>query len=92
MDQKVNFSGRNYKSYQYGLHPETNDINYDEVRSLAKEHSPKLIIAGFSAFTGIIDWQEFRKIADEVGAYFLLMAHVSGLVAAELISIAYSIC
>ena len=82
---KVNFSGRNYKSYQYGLHPETNDINYDEVRSLAKEHNPKLIIAGFSAFTGIIDWQEFRKIADEVEAYFLVdMAHVSGLVAADL--------
>ena len=82
---KVNFSGRNYKSYQYGLHPETNDINYDEVRSLAKEYNPKLIIAGFSAFTGIIDWQEFRKIADEVGAYFLVdMAHVSGLVAAGL--------
>ena len=82
---KVNFSGRNYKSFQYGLHPETNDINYDEVRSLAKEHSPKLIIAGFSAFTGIIDWDKFRKIADEVGAYFLVdMAHVSGLVAADL--------
>ena len=82
---KVNFSGRNYKSYQYGLHPETNDINYDEVRSLAKEYNPKLIIAGFSAFTGIIDWQEFRKIADEVEAYFLVdMAHVSGLVAADL--------
>ena len=82
---KVNFSGRNYKSVQYGLHPETNDINYDEVRSLAKEHKPKLIIAGFSAFTGIIDWKKFRDIADEVGAYFLVdMAHVSGLVAANL--------
>ena len=82
---KVNFSGRNYKSFQYGLHPETNDINYDEVRSLAKKHNPKLIIAGFSAFTGVIDWEKFRKIADEVGAYFLVdMAHVSGLVAAEL--------
>ena len=82
---KVNFSGRNYKSFQYGLHPETNDINYDEVRSLAKKHNPKLIIAGFSAFTGIIDWEKFRKISDEVGAYFLVdMAHVSGLVAAEL--------
>jgi len=82
---KVNFSGRNYKSFQYGLHPETNDINYDEVRSLAKKHNPKLIIAGFSAFTGIIDWEKFRNIADEVGAYFLVdMAHVSGLVAAEL--------
>jgi len=82
---KVNFSGRNYKSVQYGLHPETHDINYDEVRSLAKENKPKLIIAGFSAFTGIIDWKKFREIADEVGAYFLVdMAHVSGLVAADL--------
>ena len=82
---KVNFSGRNYKSVQYGLHPETHDINYDEVRSLAKEHRPKLIIAGFSAFTGIIDWKKFREIADEVRAYFLVdMAHVSGLVAADL--------
>ena len=82
---KVNFSGRNYKSVQYGLHPETHDIDYDEVRSLAKENKPKLIIAGFSAFTGIIDWKKFREIADEVGAYFLVdMAHVSGLVAADL--------
>ena len=82
---KVNFSGRNYKSFQYGLHPETNDINYEEVRSLAKEHNPKLIIAGFSAFTGIVDWKKFREIADEVGAYYLVdMAHVSGLVAAGL--------
>ena len=82
---KVNFSGRNYKSVQYGLHPETHDINYDEVRSLAKEHQPKLIIAGFSAFTGTIDWKKFREIADEVSAYFLVdMAHVSGLVAADL--------
>ena len=78
---KVNFSGRNYKSVQYGLHPETHDINYDEVRSLAKEHRPKLIIAGFSAFTGIIDWKKFREIADEV---LVDMAHVSGLVAADL--------
>ena len=82
---KVNFSGRNYKSVQYGLHPETHDINYDEVRSLAKEYRPKLIIAGFSAFTGIIDWKKFREISDEIGAYFLVdMAHVSGLVAAGL--------
>ena len=82
---KVNFSGRNYTSIQYGLHPETNDINYEEVRTLAKKHNPKLIIAGFSAFTGIIDWKTFREIADEVGAYFLVdMAHVSGLVAADL--------
>ena len=82
---KVNFSGRNYKSIQYGLHPETHDIDYDQVRSLAIEHKPKLIIAGFSAFTGIIDWKRFREIADETGAYFLVdMAHVSGLVAADL--------
>ena len=82
---KVNFSGRNYKSIQYGLHPETHDIDYDQVRSLAIEHKPKLIIAGFSAFTGIIDWKKFREIADETGAYFLVdMAHVSGLVAADL--------
>jgi len=82
---KVNFSGRNYKSVQYGLHPETHDINYEEVRSLAKEHNPKLIIAGFSAFSGLIDWKKFRDIADEVGAFFLVdMAHVSGLVAAGL--------
>ena len=82
---KVNFSGRNYKSIQYGLHPKTHDINYDEVRELAKKHKPKLIIAGFSAFTGIIDWKKFREISDEIGAYFLVdMAHVSGLVAAGL--------
>ena len=82
---KVNFSGRNYKSVQYGLHPETNDINYEEVRSLAKQHKPKLIIAGFSAFSGIVNWKKFREIADEVDAYFLVdMAHVSGLVAADL--------
>ena len=82
---KVNFSGKNYTAYQYGLHPETHDIDYDQVRDLAKEHNPKLIIAGFSAFSGIIDWKVFREIADEVGAYFLVdMAHVSGLIAAGL--------
>ena len=82
---KVNFSGRNYKSIQYGLHPETDDINYDEVRDLAKKHNPKLIIAGFSAFSGIVDWKKFKDIAEEVGAFFLVdMAHVSGLVAAGL--------
>ena len=82
---KVNFSGKNYTAYQYGLHPETHDIDYDQVRDLAKEHNPQLIIAGFSAFSGIIDWKIFREIADEVGAYFLVdMAHVSGLIAAGL--------
>ena len=82
---KVNFSGRNYKSFQYGLHPETHDIDYDQVRELALEHKPKLIIAGFSAFSGIIDWSKFREIADESESYLLVdMAHVSGLVAAGL--------
>ena len=82
---KVNFSGKNYTAYQYGLHPKTHDIDYDQVRDLAKEHNPQLIIAGFSAFSGIIDWKIFREIADEVGAYFLVdMAHVSGLIAAGL--------
>ena len=82
---KVNFSGKNYKGIQYGLHPQTNEIDYDQVRKLAHEHRPKLIIAGFSAYSGIIDWKIFREIADEVNAYFLVdMAHISGLVAAEL--------
>ena len=82
---KVNFSGKNYTAYQYGLHPETHDIDYDQVRDIAKKHNPQLIIAGFSAFSGLIDWKIFREIADEVGAYFLVdMAHVSGLVAAGL--------
>ena len=79
---KVNFSGKNYKSIQYGLHADTHEIDYEEVRNLAKKHKPKLIIAGFSAYSGIIDWKKFREIADEVGAYFLVdMAHISGLVA-----------
>ena len=79
---KGNFSGKNYKSVQYGLHPDTHEIDYEEVRNLAKEHKPKLIIAGFSAYSGIIDWKKFREISDEVGAYFLVdMAHISGLVA-----------
>jgi glycine hydroxymethyltransferase len=82
---KVNFSGKNYNGIQYGLHPETHEIDYDQVRELALEHKPKLIIAGFSAYSGIIDWEKSRVIADEVGAYFLVdMAHVSGLVAAGL--------
>ena len=60
---KVNFSGKNYQAIQYGLHPETFDIDYDSVRDLAKKHKPKMIIAGFSAFSGIIDWKIFRDIA-----------------------------
>ena len=82
---KVNFSGKNYTAFQYGLHPATHNIDYDQVRDLAKKHNPKMIIAGFSVFSGIIDWKIFRDIADETGAYFLVdMAHVSGLVAAGL--------
>ena len=82
---KVNFSGKNYTAFQYGLHPATHNIDYDQVRDLAKKHNPKMIIAGFSAFSGIIDWKIFRDIADETGSYFLVdMAHVSGLVAAGL--------
>ena len=82
---KVNFSGKNYTAFQYGLHPKTHDIDYDQVRDLAKKHNPKMIVAGFSAFSGTIDWQIFRDIADETGSYFLVdMAHVSGLVAAGL--------
>ena len=79
----VSFSGRIYNSVQYGLDGQTGEIDYDEVNRLAHEHRPKLIVAGFSAYSKVVDWQKFRDIADEVGAYFLVdMAHVSGLVAA----------
>jgi len=79
----VSFSGRIYNSFQYGLNGQTGEIDYDEVNRLAHEHRPKLIVAGFSAYSKVVDWQKFRDIADEVGAYFLVdMAHVSGLVAA----------
>lgn len=81
----VNFSGINYNAVQYGLHPETGEIDYEQMRALAIEHKPKMIIAGFSAYSGIVDWQKFRDVADEVGAYLLVdMAHVAGLVAAGL--------
>jgi glycine hydroxymethyltransferase len=80
---KVNFSGRIFKAVQYGLDPATGEIDYTEVERLAHEHRPKLIIAGFSAYSRVIDWARFRAIADAVGAYFLVdMAHVAGLVAA----------
>ena len=82
---KVNFSGKIYESYSYGIDPLTGDINYDEVQSLAEEHQPKLIICGFSAFSGILDFKKFREIADSIGAYLLAdISHVSGLVAAGL--------
>ena len=82
---KVNFSGKIYESYSYGIDPETGDIDYAQVETLAKEHKPKLIICGFSAFSGILDWAKFKEIANSVGAYLLAdISHVSGLVAAGL--------
>ncbi|MBV1787431.1 serine hydroxymethyltransferase [Marinobacterium sp. D7] len=79
----VSFSGRIYNAVQYGLNPETGEIDYAEVERLALEHKPKMIVAGFSAYSRIIDWARFREIADKVGAYlFVDMAHVAGLVAA----------
>lgn len=79
----VNFSGKTYNAVQYGLHPVTGIIDYEQVEALAVEHKPKLIIGGFSAYSGIVDWARFREIADKVGAYLLVdMAHVAGLVAA----------
>ena len=78
----VNFSGRIYKAVQYGLDESTGEIDYDSVLSLAKQHKPKMIVAGFSAYSRVIDWQKFREAADAVGAYLLVdMAHVAGLVA-----------
>jgi glycine hydroxymethyltransferase len=82
---KPNFSGKIYKAIQYGLNSETGEINYEQVEALALEHKPKLIIAGFSAYSRIWDWKKFRDIADKVGAYFVVdMAHVAGLIAAGL--------
>ena len=82
---KVNFSGKIYNSVQYGLNEDTGQIDYEQVAALAREHRPKMIMAGFSAYSQVVDWQKFRDIADEVGAYFVVdMAHVAGLVAAGL--------
>lgn len=82
---KVNFSGKVFEAYQYGLDYETGLIDYDQVAELARTHKPKMIIAGFSAYSRVVDWQKFREIADEVGAYLVVdMAHVAGLVAAGL--------
>jgi len=79
----VNFSGKTYNAVQYGLNEATGEIDYDQVEALAKEHKPKMIVAGFSAYSRVVDWQRFRDIADSVGAYLLVdMAHVAGLVAA----------
>jgi glycine hydroxymethyltransferase len=80
---KVNFSGKVFKAVQYGVVAETGIIDYDQVERLAKEHRPKMIVAGFSAYSRIIDWARFRAIADAIGAYlFVDMAHVAGLIAA----------
>jgi glycine hydroxymethyltransferase len=82
---KVNFSGKIYNAVQYGLNEATGEIDYAQVEALAREHKPKMIVAGFSAYSRIIDWKRFRDIADAVGAYlFVDMAHVAGLVAAGL--------
>jgi glycine hydroxymethyltransferase len=79
---KVNFSGKLYKAAQYGIKPETGEIDYDQVERLAREHKPKMIVAGFSAYSRVIDWARFRAIADSVGALFFVdMAHVAGLIA-----------
>ncbi|MDO8273397.1 MAG: serine hydroxymethyltransferase [Gammaproteobacteria bacterium] len=79
----VSFSGRIYNAVQYGLNSATGEIDYDQVERLALEHKPKMIVAGFSAYSRVVDWQRFRKIADMVGAWFVVdMAHVAGLVAA----------
>jgi glycine hydroxymethyltransferase len=80
---KVNFSGRIFNAVQYGLDPASGEIDYKQVEALAAQHRPKLIVAGFSAYSGIVDWARFRRIADAVGAWFMVdMAHVAGLVAA----------
>ncbi|HJA74731.1 MAG TPA: serine hydroxymethyltransferase [Candidatus Limosilactobacillus gallistercoris] len=79
---KVNFSGKVYQSFSYGLDPETELLDYDQIRAIAEEVQPQLIVAGASAYSKIIDWQQFREIADEVGAYLMVdMAHIAGLVA-----------
>ncbi|MCF6325091.1 MAG: serine hydroxymethyltransferase [Gammaproteobacteria bacterium] len=80
---RVNFSGKIFNAVQYGLNEETGEIDYDQAEALALEHKPKMVIAGFSAYSRVVDWQRFRDIADKVGAYFVVdMAHVAGLVAA----------
>lgn len=79
---KVNFSGKMYQTYAYGLNPETEELDYDAIRKQALEIKPQIIVAGASAYSQIIDWDKFRAIADEVGAYLMVdMAHIAGLVA-----------
>ncbi len=79
---KVNMSGKIFNAVQYGIRPDTGEIDYDQVASLAEEYKPKMIVAGFSAYSRVVDWQRFREIADQVGAWLMVdMAHVAGLVA-----------
>ncbi|HFD80405.1 MAG TPA: serine hydroxymethyltransferase [Gammaproteobacteria bacterium] len=79
---KVNFSGKIFHAVQYGLDPDTGEIDYDHMQALAQEHRPKVVVAGFSAYSRVVDWERCRAIADEVGAWlFVDMAHVAGLVA-----------
>ncbi len=82
---KVNFSGKIYHAEQYGIDPTTGQIDYQQVADLAQQHKPKMIVAGFSAYSRVVDWRRFREIADSVGAYLMVdMAHVAGLIAAGL--------
>jgi len=82
---KVNLSGKIFNAIQYGIRPDSGEIDYDQVDELAREYKPKMIVAGFSAYSRVVDWQRFRDIADEVGAWLMVdMAHVAGLVAAGL--------
>jgi glycine hydroxymethyltransferase len=82
---KPNFSGKLYHAVQYGLNNATGEIDYDQAETLAREHRPKMVVAGFSAYSRVVDWQRFRALADSIGAYlFVDMAHVAGLIAAGL--------
>jgi glycine hydroxymethyltransferase len=79
---KVNFSGKTFKAVQYGVHPDTGELDYEQMEALAREHKPKMLVAGFSAYSRVLDWARCRAIADSVGAYlFVDMAHVAGLIA-----------
>ena len=82
---RVNFSGKLYHAVQYGINHDTGEGDYDQIQQMAEEHKPKMVVAGFSAYSRVMDWQRFRDIADSVGAYLMVdMAHVSGLIAAGL--------
>jgi glycine hydroxymethyltransferase len=79
---KVNFSGKTFKAVQYGVHPDTGELDYEQMEALAREHKPTMLVAGFSAYSRVVDWARCRAIADAVGAYlFVDMAHVAGLIA-----------